>query len=80
MLAQVYVLGALAVLPAAVLMAHPAMTIWNQPKPVEEKTDDELAAYIAAIDRYLSRHGVDPTSLEPPSGDPSGTRHTRHKR
>jgi hypothetical protein len=67
-----------AVSPAAVLMAHPAMTIWNQPKPVEEKTDDELAAYIAAIDRYLSRQGVDPTSLEPPSGDPGGTRHTRH--
>jgi hypothetical protein len=25
-------------------------------------TDDELESYIAAIDRYLSRHGVDTTS------------------
>ena len=38
------------------------LTVQNQHKPVEEMTDDELESYIAAIDRYLSRHGVDTTS------------------
>ena len=54
------------------------LTVPNQPKPVEEMTDDELESHIAAIAQYLSRRGVDPTSLEPPSGDPGGTRRTRH--
>ena len=54
------------------------LTVPNQPKPVEEMTDDELESHIAAIAQYLSRRGVDPTSLEPPSGDPGGTRQTRH--
>jgi hypothetical protein len=54
------------------------LTIQNQPKPVEEMTDDELESHIAAIAQYLNRHGVDSTSLEPPSGDPGGTRQTRH--
>jgi hypothetical protein len=54
------------------------LTIQNQPKPVGEMTDDELESHIAAIAQYLNRHGVDSTSLKPPSGDPGGTRQTRH--
>jgi hypothetical protein len=37
---------------------HLPLTLQNQPKPVEEMTDDELESHIAAIDRYLGRHGL----------------------
>ena len=36
---------------------------------------DELESHIAAIAQYLNRHGVDSTSLEPPSGDPRSPSH-----
>ena len=61
------------------------LTVQNQPKPPEEMTDDELAAYIRAIKGYLTRAGVDPERIASAgggklgaSGDPGGTRHTQH--
>ena len=54
------------------------LTVQKQPKPPQEMTDDELENHIAAIAQYLSRHGVDSTSVEPPSGDPGAARHTGH--
>src|SRR6516162_11838442 len=41
------------------------LTVNMKPKPLEEMTDDELAAFITAVVGYLTRAGVDPELIAP---------------
>ena len=49
------------------------LIISMKPKPPEEVTDDELAAYVRALEGYLTRAGVDPELIAAAGRDELGT-------